>query len=153
MESLGDPHPLCEPCMVDEGFPLCDPTAACEFCADLPADIWRRIMDSRRKRQLRAERLSTIASTSSAQPVSDTEQDLEIVGYLSPPHLDPEASDSQVDLSGALDILQTQTHDIVQQQVTPYDAIFSVRIVRPRGGSDTITSILPIGYACPRVCD
>ena len=118
--SLGDPHSLCEPCIVEEGFPLCEPTSACELCVDLPPEVWRRLLHSRRKRQLRAEKLSSLASTSTAPLASDSEPEPDIV-ESSPSRPDETVRDSQVDVDDALDMLQTQQYPPTQTR--SYDEI------------------------------
>ena len=102
--SVGDPHPLCETCTVEQGFPLCEISSTCEFCGELTMDVWKRIMDARRKRQSRADRAAIIPVSISI--ASDT--DPEICDHTSPPQLSPERDNSQVTCDQALDMLQTQ---------------------------------------------
>jgi len=105
---------------MDEGFPLCEPTSPCELCSDLPPEVWRRLLHSRRKRQLRAEKMATLASTSAEPPPSDSEPELDIVEN-SPSRPDETVLDSQVDMDEAMDILQTQQYPSTQAR--SYDEI------------------------------
>ena len=103
--SLGDPHPLCEPCAMERGFPLCGPMLTCELCAGLPTQVWRRLLDSRRKRRMRAEKLAATTSTDTESSESEPEPDI-VKSF--PPRPGPEGAESQVDLDDTLDMSQTQ---------------------------------------------
>ena len=48
--SRGDLHPLCWRCAEGRGIPLCTPQDTCEVCADFKPEVWKRILDARRKR-------------------------------------------------------------------------------------------------------
>ena len=103
--SLGDPHPLCEPCATKKGFPLCGPMLTCELCVCLSSRTWRRMLDSRRKRRLRSEQATATMSTDTASTESEPEPDTVITF---PPRPGPEGAESRVDRNDTLDMSQTQ---------------------------------------------
>ena len=52
-KSTGDPHPQCDICMNVSQGRFCKICDLCELCVDLDKSTWRRIMDTRRKRDAR----------------------------------------------------------------------------------------------------
>ena len=69
--SRGDLHPLCWRCAESRGIPLCTPQDTCEVCADFKPEVWKRILDARRKRLRSSISHAVSAVMSPALPVEE----------------------------------------------------------------------------------
>ena len=93
-KSAGDPHPLCDICMKVSTGRYCTTTDTCDLCKDLDKSIWRRITDTRRRRDNRMRQQNLTYGEITATPVTDPSDS----GYQGdPPFSKPEAAASRPD--------------------------------------------------------
>ena len=91
-KSAGDPHPLCDICAKASTGRFCTTTDTCDLCKDLDKAIWRRITDTRRRRDNRMRQQNLTYGEMTATPVTDPSDS----GFQGDP---PETSTSRPDMA------------------------------------------------------
>ena len=95
-KSAGDPHPLCDICSKASTGRFCTTTDTCDLCKDLDKAIWRRITDTRRRRDNRMRQQNLTYGEMTATPVTDPSDS----GFQGdPPFSRPETSTSRPDMA------------------------------------------------------
>ena len=70
-KSAGDPHPLCDICSKVSTGRFCTTTDTCDLCKDLDKAVWRRITDTRRRRDNRMRQQNLTYGVITTTPVTD----------------------------------------------------------------------------------
>ena len=70
-KSAGDPHPLCDICAKVSTGRFCTTSDTCDLCKDLDKTVWRRITDTRRRRDNRMRNQNLTYGELTATPIAD----------------------------------------------------------------------------------